>query len=87
MHELHFCVALCTQILVVVLSGQASRRGLILSLGQVSYGEQLEAGWARRGKGSSFRRNLEVWRFGFKSVLKVRSKDIESLVVNLRCFG
>jgi hypothetical protein len=37
----------------------------------ISVGEQLEAGWAKRGKGSSFRRNIEVWRFGFTGVLKV----------------
>ena len=42
-----------------------------LPLVDVSLGEQLEAGWARRGQGSSFRRNVEVWRFGLRCALQV----------------
>ena len=36
-----------------------------------SVGEELEAGWAKRGSGSSLRRNVEVWRFGAAAALKV----------------
>jgi hypothetical protein len=35
-------------------------RARLLWVCQVSFGEQLEAGWAKRGSGSSLRRNLEV---------------------------
>eukprot|EP00614_Pseudopedinella_elastica_P002160 CAMPEP_0172611906 /NCGR_PEP_ID=MMETSP1068-20121228/31538_1 /TAXON_ID=35684 /ORGANISM="Pseudopedinella elastica, Strain CCMP716" /LENGTH=804 /DNA_ID=CAMNT_0013415995 /DNA_START=13 /DNA_END=2427 /DNA_ORIENTATION=+ len=38
---------------------------------ELSYGEQLEAGWAKRGSGSSLRRNVEVWKFGVKCALRV----------------
>uniref|UniRef100_A0A7S2WUP7 ABC1 atypical kinase-like domain-containing protein n=1 Tax=Rhizochromulina marina TaxID=1034831 RepID=A0A7S2WUP7_9STRA len=34
-------------------------------------GEVLEAGWAKRGSGSSIRRNVEVWRFGATAAFQV----------------
>eukprot|EP00929_Paragymnodinium_shiwhaense_P076186 TRINITY_DN39124_c0_g1_i1.p1 TRINITY_DN39124_c0_g1~~TRINITY_DN39124_c0_g1_i1.p1 ORF type:complete len:763 (-),score=191.49 TRINITY_DN39124_c0_g1_i1:125-2413(-) len=36
-----------------------------------SLGEALEKGWEKRGKGPAWRRNLEVWTFGIRSVLRV----------------
>lgn len=33
-------------------------------------GEELEAGWEKRGNGSSLRRNVEVWRVALKCVLR-----------------
>eukprot|EP00239_Pterosperma_sp_CCMP1384_P003265 CAMPEP_0197857120 /NCGR_PEP_ID=MMETSP1438-20131217/29897_1 /TAXON_ID=1461541 /ORGANISM="Pterosperma sp., Strain CCMP1384" /LENGTH=803 /DNA_ID=CAMNT_0043472829 /DNA_START=154 /DNA_END=2565 /DNA_ORIENTATION=+ len=38
---------------------------------EVSYGEQLEQGWSARGNGSSFSRNLEVWKFALLCVRRV----------------
>lgn len=37
----------------------------------MAFGEQLEAGWAKRGSGSSLARNVEVWRFGAAAAFKV----------------
>lgn len=34
-------------------------------------GEELEAGWEKRGSGSALRRNVEVWKFGVACALKV----------------
>lgn len=36
-----------------------------------SIGEALEAGWEKRGSGSALTRNVEVWKFGASSALKV----------------
>jgi predicted unusual protein kinase regulating ubiquinone biosynthesis (AarF/ABC1/UbiB family) len=38
---------------------------------QQRLGDELEQGWQKRGSGSAFRRNVEIWRFALRCVFKV----------------